>query len=146
MLYRPYPKRTTLLIEPPLNSTRLFWRATEYDLGHSSIPRWHANMRAARQQGVLGAVRCGTRPSSRVRACTPPVQYLLRGGHKRGLHAFQGGQRHHGRFGTPEERKGGGGKQLSESQSWRRLFGASFMLTMPGSSRNHPSSRGRLWT
>ena len=27
----------------------------------------------------------------------------------RGLHAFQGGQRHHGRFGTPEEEKGGGG-------------------------------------
>ena len=28
---------------------------------------------------------------------------------KRGLHAFQGGQRHHGRFGAPEEEKGGGG-------------------------------------
>ena len=35
---------------------------------------------------------------------------------------------------------GGGGKQLSESQSWRRCFGACFMLTMPRSSRNHPSS------
>ena len=53
---------------------------------------------------------CGTRPSSRVRARAPPVQHLLRGGHKRGLHAFQGGQRHHGRFGTPEEKKGGGGE------------------------------------
>ena len=42
-----------------------------------------------------------------------------------------------------EEEKGsggGGGKQLPESQSWRRRFGACFMLTMPGSSRNHPSS------
>ena len=35
---------------------------------------------------------------------------------------------------------GGGGKQLSESQSSRRRFGICFTLTMPGSSRNHPSS------
>ncbi|CAM9954885.1 unnamed protein product [Ascophyllum nodosum] len=34
---------------------------------------------------------------------------------KRGLHAFQGGHRRHGRFGTPEEEKGGAGKQLPES-------------------------------
>ena len=105
----------------------------------SSIPRWHASMRAARRQGVLEVVRCGIRPSSRVRARAPPI-HLFRGGYKRGLHAFQGGQRHHGRFGTPEEEKGGGGKQLPESQSSRRCFGACFMLTMPGSSRNHPSS------
>ena len=78
-----------------------FWRATEYDLGHSSIPRWHASMRAARRQGVLEVVCCGTRSSSSVRARTPPVQHLLRGGYKLGLHAFQGGRRHHGRFGTP---------------------------------------------
>ena len=77
-----------------------FWRATEYDLGHSSIPRWHASMRAARRQGVLGVVSCGTGPSSRVRARAPPVQHL-RGGCKRGLHAFQGGRRHHERFGEP---------------------------------------------
>ena len=38
---------------------------------------------------------------------------------------------------------GGGGKQLSESQSSRRRFGVCCALTMPGSSRNHPSSRGR---
>ena len=38
---------------------------------------------------------------------------------------------------------GGRGKQLSESQSSRRRFAICFMLTMPGSSRNHPSSRGR---
>ena len=36
--------------------------------------------------------------------------------------------------------RGGGGKQLPESQSRRRRFGACFTLTMPGSSRNHPSS------
>ena len=35
---------------------------------------------------------------------------------------------------------GGGGKQLSESQSWRRRFEACFILTMLGSSRNHQSS------
>ena len=58
---------------------------------------------------MLVVVRCGTRPSSRVRARTPPVQYLLRGGYKLDLHAFQGGQRRHGRFGRPEEDKGGGG-------------------------------------
>ena len=81
--------------------------------------------------------------SSRVRARRPPVQHLLRGGYKVGLHAFQGGQGHHGRFGTPEEEKGGGGdggKQLSESQPTRRRFGVCFTLTMPGSSHNHPSS------
>ena len=44
-----------------------------------------------------------------MRTRVPPVQHLLRGGYKRGLHAFQGGQRHHGSFGTPEEEKGGGG-------------------------------------
>ena len=86
-----------------------FWRATKYDLGHSSIPRWHTSMRAVRRQSALEVVYCGTRPSSRVRARAPPVQHLLRGGYKRGLHAFQGGQMHHGRLGTPEEEKGAGG-------------------------------------
>ena len=101
------------------------------------------SMRAARRQGVLEVVCCGTRPSSRVRACAPPVQHLRRGGYKRDLHAFQGGKRHHGRFGTPEEEKGGGGTQLPESRSSRRRIGACFTRTMPGSSRNHPSSWGR---
>ena len=36
--------------------------------------------------------------------------------------------------------RGGGGKQLPESQSWRRRFEACLILTMPGSSHNHPSS------
>ena len=54
-------------------------------------------------------VRCETRPSLRMRARAPPVQYLLRGGYKRDLHAVQGEQRHRGRFGTPEVERGGGG-------------------------------------
>ena len=44
-----------------------------------------------------------------MRARAPPVQYILRGGYKRGLHAFLGRQRHHGRFGAPEGEKGDGG-------------------------------------
>ena len=66
-------------------------------------------MRTARRQGVLGVICCGTEPSSRVRARALPVQYPLRSGYKRGLHAFQGGQRHHRRFGTSREESGGGG-------------------------------------
>ena len=58
---------------------------------------------------MLGVVRCGTRLSSSVRVRAPPVQHLLRGGYKRGLHAFQGGQKHHGRFDTRDEEKRGGG-------------------------------------
>ena len=66
-------------------------------------------MRAARRQGVLGVVRWQTKPSLRVRARAPPVQYLLCGGYKRVLYDFQGGQRHHRRFGAPEKEKEGGG-------------------------------------
>ena len=40
-------------------------------------------------------------------------------------------------------KRGAGGKQLPESQSSRRRFGACFTLTTPRSSRDHPSSRGR---
>ena len=40
----------------------------QYYLVHSSVPRWHASMCAARRQGVLEIVCCGTRPSSRVHA------------------------------------------------------------------------------
>ena len=60
---------------------------------------------------MLGVVRCGTGSSSRVRARANPVQHLLCGGYERGLHAFQVGQRHHGRFGAPEENKGEGGRR-----------------------------------
>ena len=40
------------------------------------------------------------------------------------------------------KKRGGGGRgeQLSDSQAWRRRFGVCFMLTIPGSPRNHPSS------
>ena len=38
------------------------------------------------------------------------------------------------------EWRGGGGRQLPESQSWRRRFGTCSKLTMPRSSRNHPST------
>ena len=70
-----------------------------------------------------------------MRACAPPVQHLLCGGYNRDLHGFQGGERHHGRFGTPEGEKGGGeagggGKQLPESQSSRRRFGALIELRL----------------
>ena len=75
----------------------------------SVIRQFHDGMRAARRQGVLGVVRCGIEPSSRVRARALPVQHILRGGYKRGLHAFQVGHKHHGRFAAPEEEKGGGG-------------------------------------
>ena len=52
-----------------------------------------------------------------MRARTPPVQHLLRGGYKLGLHAFQGGQRHHGRFGIPAEEKGGEGVEATAGES-----------------------------
>ena len=56
------------------------------------------------------------------RACS--VQHLLRGGYKLGLHAFQGGRRHHGRFGTPEEEKEGrGGATAGESVLATPLWG-----------------------
>ena len=48
-----------------------------------------------------------------MRARAPFVQHLLPRGIKGGLHAFQGEQKHPGRFGAPEEEKGGGGKQLA---------------------------------
>ena len=52
---------------------------------------------------------------------SPPVQHLLRGGYKLGLHAFQGGRRHHGRFGPPEEEKGSGGGGGAEGSNCRRV-------------------------
>ena len=65
-------------------------------------------MRAARRLGVLEVARCGTRPSSRVRARASLVQHLLRGGYKRGLHAFQGGPTHHNTLGYLGEKRGRG--------------------------------------
>ena len=44
------------------------------------------------------------------RGCTNPlVQHILCGGYRRSLHAFQGGQRHHGRSGAPWNLRGLGG-------------------------------------
>ena len=57
-------------------------------------------MRAARRQGVPGVVRCGTGPSSRTHARAPLVTFFA-AVYKPGPHAFQGGQRQHGRFGAP---------------------------------------------
>ena len=54
-------------------------------------------------------VGCGTRPSLRVRARASPLQPLLRGGYRRSLHEFQGGQRHHRRSDAPQEENGGKG-------------------------------------
>ena len=39
ILYRPYQSVRLRLSNPSLDSTGPFWRATEYDPGHSSIPR-----------------------------------------------------------------------------------------------------------
>ena len=61
---------------------------------------------------MLAVVHCGIGSSSRVRACTPLVQHFC-GGYQRGLHAFQGGQRHRGRFGVPEEENVGGRAEKS---------------------------------
>ena len=76
----------------------------------SAIRQLHDGMRACVRRSTAGCARGGSlwNTSSRVRAHAPPVQHLLRSGYKRGLRAFQGGQRHHGRFGTPEEEKEGG--------------------------------------
>ena len=59
---------------------------------------------------MLGVVRCGTGPSSRVRARAPLVPHLLCGAYKRGLHSFQGGQDMTDAFvHLPEEENAGGG-------------------------------------
>ena len=90
--------------------------------------------------GKLAIIVYFSKRSTLSHARAPHVRHLLRGGYKRGLHAFQGGQRHHGGFGARKEKKGAGGKQPLESQSRRRRFGACFTLTMFESSFNHPSS------
>ena len=77
---------------------------------------------------MLEVVRCRTKPSSRVHARAPPVQHLLRGGYQRGLHAFQGGQIHHGRFGAPEGKGTGGrgkataGESVLATPLWGMLY------------------------
>ena len=39
---------------------------------------------------------------------------------------------------------GGGGKQLSKSQSWRRRFGTCFILTVPGSVSQSPEQLRKM--
>ena len=137
------PKRTTPLSEPLLNSTRPFWRATEYDLGHSSIPRWHTRMRAARRQSVLGVVHCGTGPSLRVRSRAPPVQRLLRGVYDVAYTHFKADKDIMDALVHPRKKKGaggGGGGATAGEPVLATPRGACFTLTMPGSSRNRPSS------
>ena len=79
-----------------------------------------------------------------VLARAPPFQDLLRRGYKRGLHLFQGGEIHLDALVHLQKKTGAGGGG-SESQPWRRRFGACFMLTMPESSRNRPSNSGKWW-
>ena len=108
-------------------------------------PRWHASMRAARRQGVLRVVRYGTGLRqgcvlSRLLfnifvAAVINVTYTRFKADKDIIDALVHLRKKKG--------AGGRGKALPESQSCRRRFGACFTLTMPGSSRNHPSSCGR---
>ena len=96
-------------------------------------------MRAARRQGVLEVVRYGTGPLPRVRARAPLVQHLLRGDYKRGLHAFQGGQRHYGRFRVLKKKRGRGeetaGEPVLSTPFWGMIYADD-----AGVSRNAPSS------
>ena len=61
-----------------------------------------------------------------MRAHAPPFQHLLRGGYERSPQAFQGRQRHHERFGTPEEEKGAGeataGQSVLATPLWGMLY------------------------
>ena len=88
----------------------------------SVIRQFHDGMRACVRLDDRVCSRC----SSRVRARAPAAQHLLHGGYKRGLHAFQGGRRHHGRFGTPEEEKLAGkataGESILATPLWGMLY------------------------
>ena len=101
-------------------------------------------------------VHCGTGPSSGVRARAPPVQHLLRGGYKRGLHTFQGGQiQHDERFGASKEENRGedageatcGGSALATSL-WGmhalRLRCRSRLTTARAAEEDEGGDRGRV--
>ena len=103
------PKRTTPLIKPSfgecspvlvchkrlsqsfVNSTMACEHACGSTIGHA---RGSSLWNRAFVKGTRSRPSC--------------VVHLLRGGYKRCLHVFQGGQRHRGRFGTPMKEKGGG--------------------------------------
>ena len=101
------PKRTTPLTE---HSPKKYSPVLAYHrIWHRSFVNSAYEHACGLATGVFGVVRSGIGPSPRVRARPPLVQHLLRGGFNRGLLAFQGGQRHHGRFGAPEKEKRAGG-------------------------------------
>ena len=108
MLLSTLPKRTTPLTEPssghysPVVMCHIIWNRP---FVISTMACEHV---CDSTTGVPEVFRCGTGPSSRLRARAPSVQHLLRGCYKRGIHAFQGGQRHYGRSGAPEEENWGG--------------------------------------
>ena len=97
------------------------------------------HMRAARRQGVLGVVHCGTGPSSRARAHAPPIEHLLRGGINLAYARFKADKDIMDALVLLRKKTGTGvrGGQPAESQLWRRRCGACFTLTMPESSRNY---------
>ena len=128
LLYRPYTKAYDS------DDPALLWTvSTLFGVPQSMISvirQFQEDMRACVQLG--DGVCSGWFAVEQDLRRTPPVQQLFRGEYKRGLHAFQEGRRHHGRFRD-------GGEQPLESQPRRRRFGACFTLTMAESSRNRPS-------
>ena len=83
------PKRTTPLVEPSSGQYSPVLAC------HRILSRSYVNSTMTCEHGCGSTTgcarsgRCGTWPPSRVRALAPPVQHLLRGGYKRGLHAFK---------------------------------------------------------
>ena len=143
MLYRPYQSVRLNLLNPPLNSTHSYWSATGDVLGHSSIPRWHASIRPARRQGGLGVVCCMEQGFCQGCMLAPLLFSIFSAAVKNVTSTrFKADKGIMDALVHLRQKKvrGGGGKQLLKSQSWRRRLGVCFMLTMPGSYRNHASS------
>ena len=77
----------------------------------SVIRQFHDGMRACVRlddRVCSEVVCCGTRPSSRVRARAPPVHIFFAAVINVASTRFKADKGIHGRFGTPEEEKGGG--------------------------------------
>ena len=115
------PKRTTLPIEPSsgqYSPVLAYHIIRSRSFVNSTMACEHARV------STTGCTRSGSlwnKALSRMRARSPPGQHLLCGGYKYGLRAFRGGQRHHGRFGTPEEEKRGGGAGGAGGSNCRRV-------------------------